>query len=817
MPLPPAEQKRMLLGDFQGINIERSVLVRPENSWAELENFDLVKPGVIRKILGNKLITSEPIPNDFFVALADYQKVVTGAKFIAGISAAGTLYHAVPGSGDPLLFISDGELYPAANGVLAEAPYVVSLSFEEDGENVQYLVITLDSKDFPKKWNGLAITRLGVVNPTDTWTILYQHSAIIPINSGSAPGQIQYLTDNELYGIPITVGRQIRWSWYNPTTGHDSSLAALSQTEWIIPAGAIDIDTPQISRPAGIVKGLFGKNFVMAYFITLDNLPDRSLTNFVLPPQPGYTQIRYWATRDGGEVFYLLPKLYDNFGLVISDENGAVNINEISYGLQYTLFDAPNNGVVYDGFIPITEDGPVEPSFAVVLLANVVGGGQTGNTLNVLLTAEGVSLKRSHIRIGTDTTVYAVLDVTVGAPDQLVISPDLVTSPPDGAEIRPIFTLPTPDTLLITQFDDGTEQPFDRVNDPPPMACWGAVYQNRLFLLDLDKITLWYSRLGRYESFPPLNFFRFSRGDFDPITAILTGRQVGLVSEGADSRLIIAKEESTYQITGTSVLDFAVTSLFSETGILHKRAAIVLGGYTVVQSRQGLEVLQGQMPFFIGTKIKDLIDLTHIEEYGPCFALDRKNEQVLMGLDFVANTSEELPAAGITRIITMRSPRQIQDGSLSPFATITTIPGGPLAVIQECGFSDTTRILCAGFDGNIYQLFIGGLNVVAGGDPEPVIAVAISQQLPQSDRESRKIFRRVRFDGNGAGNNSGWMISYKVDDALYTTEVEMFDECLIGRVGKQITIKMRHITEVFDPPPQLSNMTLDYALIGEAR
>lgn len=828
MPLPPAEQKGVMIIDFQGVNVERNELVRPESSWQQLENFDLVKPGVIRKILGNKRLTIDPVAGDFIVAFRDYQKVSTGPELLVVITAGGKIYFSGM-TDDPIALVAAaGELFDGVTlGVMDEAPFVVSLPFNEDGEQVQYIVTTIGDKGFPQKWNGLVITRLGIANPGDLFTVPYEHSIALPqlLYNDAAVGRIyHYTSPNPDQGIPVVIGKQYRASWYDPTTGHDSSLFPLHLGEY-----ATDFNLPQntsVTKKLGTLVTQSAAPFVMAAPMFFDNLPERTVPlPAITDPQTGYTKFRIWTTKDGGPDFYLLPRLYDKYGRLISDENGAVDIDGFNYGFyQIGNTNVGNDTPIYDGFIPL-KPGVIPPLqgfwtqpfiYSDTATYVVTSGGQTGNHLLVTKSA-GETVDRARFTVLNDSTIYAIISsVDLGGGDfDWEIDPPLAQSPPVG-QIAILFVKPVADVDLVTLWNNSGESPFDRVNDPPPESVWGAIYQGRLFLLGTDRISLYYSRIGDWEDFPPNNVFRFAHNDFDPITAILSSRQVGLVSEGADQRLLIAKEQSTYQITGTSILDFQVTGMFPETGIVHKRAAIIISGTTVGLSRQGLEILQEQAPYFIGSLIKDIIDRANILEYGPCFALDRVNNQILLGLSFVEFITT-MPT--ITAIISMRNPRPGQAGPLSPFATITALPGGPVGVIQECGFGLIPRMLCAGFDGHIYQLFTGGLNVLPGGDTEPINSVAISQALPQSDRELRKIFRRIRFDGNGVNDDNGWAISFSVDNNPFTDEVRMYEECLIGLVGKQLRVKIRHDTEIFDEdePPQLSNMTLFYALIGEAR
>lgn len=826
MPLPQVTVQNLVVTDFQGLNIERNVLVRPENSWQALVNFDLVKPGVIRKIKGNKRLTINPVSP--LVAFRDYQKAQGGPEFLVAVSATGRVY--ISGvQDDPITLIEVGQLLDPLQH-FDETPYIVSVPFMENGDQVQYIIITCGDTRQPVKFNGLpldGITVLGIQNPGDTWTVEGQHAVVAPqlIYNEPTLGDIYlYTSPNPAQGVGINAGRQYRAAWYNSVTGHRSSLFPLSNLTLATQATLGSTDVKSANKPLGILQTTTPAPFVMAVPLFLDNAPDHLPIELIPAPQQDYNQIQIFATRDGDGTFYLVPTLYDRDGAVLTDENSAISLSDLRYGFGL-LTSSANERPFYDGFIPLLDNGPTGEGlwhspvkYNDTIEYTVNGGSQSGNTLNVTREVGSVSIGRGYFALPDDVTQYRIVSSTGGANATWTIEPALNSSPIDNAPIQFIFVKPVLDIQLFTPFNDSTETPFDRVNDPPPRASWGCVYQNRLFLLNAnDKTELAYSRIGDYESFPPDNRFRFTQSDFDPITAILAGRQVGLVSEGADQRMIVGKVQSTYQVTGTSILDFALTGLFPETGIVHKRAAIVVGGFTCILSRQGIEVIQGQMPYYIGSKIKDLTDNIRLEEYGPCFAIDRRDSQLLLGFDFFENLPHP-PAPQINGIIVMREPRTGGEGFLSPFSTVNAFPD-QLSILQESGFGDNIRMLMAPADGHIYQLYTGGTVTDVDGNITPLVSEAISQELPQQDREYRKIFRRIRFDGNEVNDDDGWRIAFMVDDGPYTDDIQMYDENLIGLAGKVLTFRIRHVRAIdeFEDPPQLSNFTLEYSVIGDSR
>jgi hypothetical protein len=847
MPLPRARKQQLVETNLQGLNIERGVLVRPANSFTKLENFDLVKNGVIRKVKGNKILTSTPAPSPI-IGFRDYQREPSGPVTLVVVSSSGRLYRT--GMSDPIALTDVDDLYDPAKGKLDEAPFIVSLPFTEyTGEmgavkTVQYVVITVGDKDFPKYWdgNGIAIYNLGIPNPGDSYVVPFEHSVYIPMlfytndtqpNDPDTPLVILRGTSpNPEDGVNISpgAGRRYRASWYNPVTGHDSSLFPLSYE----PAPLEDEFsgyryTTSNTRPAGIVEGTTAAPYVMAIPLFLANLTDLTQFPIITEPQPGYTHIRFWSTRTGDTHYYLVPVIRDGRGKVVSDVHGAVDFVEIGihYGVQQRKDIVPTP--LFDGYIPLyrfdTETGFFAEgiqNWTKMIPYNwngdyhVFGGGQTGSSLIVEVLGDYPEIMSGFFTLPNDPTMYRITDVSGDAPTPvLAIEPPLLKSPPDGVKITIMFIKPTMEADLVIQWDETTGANTDRQNDGPPKASWGTVYQNRLFLVDAeDKTRLVYSRIAHYEDFPPDNVFRFTQADYDPITAVLSGRQVGLVSEGADDRIVVGKQRSSAFITGTDDTNFAIHSLFSETGIVHKRAAIVIGGFLLAQSRRGLELFEGQRPVYIGSVIKDLIDNTLHKEYGPCFAMDRMENQILLGFQTIPILSvEDPPAPAINSIILMREPRYNPDGSLaSPFSTIT-FPSR-LGVMQESGFGNQVRMLAGARDGDIYQLFVGNTNA----DGSPVVATAETQLLPQDNREERKIFHRIQFEGNYT-EAMGWKIQFEMDGNRYWTPVrKMYTETLIGLVGKQLKIRIIHdeVTPCTDTP-MLSNFMLEYTPIGEAR
>jgi hypothetical protein len=845
MPNPQSQLLQVNIDGFQGIDIERGVLERAVNSFSRLDNFDMTKRRVLKKIAGNVMLSN--ISTEAIVALRDYQLTPASPHYLVSIDDVGIMRF------QPNVLVSgnlcgaDGNLL---KGVLIPkldtAPFMVSLPLVDTDlmEGVRnYIFVTLNGLADVQKWDGTqdpdGITVVGVANPTDSWNVQYLHSLIVPqqLYIRTDIGTSYYGTSpNASQGIPLVFGRRYRWTWYNPRTQHDSSLAANSLAP--VPTDMlriVELATHQQSpaKPGGVALTTNNASFLMAAPLFFDNMPNRLVAEPILSPGPGYTHVRVWATRDGGTDYWLVPRLYNQFGQVATDANGAIPIINLQYGMATPNADPSDAPMLWDGYIPHTNPFFPSPQYDDALQFTVNGGGQSGFTLNVTKNADPNVLK-SQFQLDGDATVYTIVSsVPAGGSNfTWTIYPALVLSPNDASHIEFLQSKPVADTDLIIPFvpqnEPGIVTNTDRINDPPPRASWGVVYQNRLFLLNAaDQTQLHFSMLGRYESFPPDNVMRFTQADFDPITALLTGRQVGLVSQGADAQLVVGKERTSAKITGTDQSDFAIQSMFAETGIVHKRAAVVAEGFFVGWSRRGLESFEPQQPLYVGLKIKDLWNkATFDDTFGPSFTTWRKEGQLLLGINLhEAPRADFTTGVQIDRIILMRPIIWLGSQTIggqaefeSPFSKITALPT-LLGILLESGFDDNVRVLAGGLDGNLYQLFVGGSNQATSG-VEAVVATAETQELPQDDKTSRKIFRRIRFDGQNISGDTGWKCQFSVDGGITFSPMQrLFTETFVGMVGKQLIVRVIHDRAVGDneSPPMISNMVMEYSPIGESR
>lgn len=837
----PQQPVRLEITNFGGLNIERGALVRPSNTFRLIENWDLVREGGIRKSRGLKLLgplipfVDSPQPLEHpIVAFRDYRRTPAEDGVLIAVDKAGVLYSL------PLYdeFFIGG--FPTLNlldsGEVSESPFLAIVQGNYNNETIQYLIITLDSQDYPKKYDGTTVTKLGIDRPDKNWTIDSERSIIVRI--------IETTADEDL-GIASNRGHKYRWRFYNPITKHFSSPAPLSDRTGKIRTYVGDTNDT-LDELLGQALGVsFGPDsrYVREVRLSIDDPPGADGEQWNDPDvyldwiNNGYTKIRIERTRDGADEFYFLPRLYDRFGCLITDDEGNIDINTGRFQL-FGNSESLDYESVSDGYVSLRN-----PNQSYDWTVN--GGAQSGGVLKVKIDttldlsagSQGVA---KIIRISNDPTNYCItaaeFDAEIsGTVDSwnLTIEPSLQQTPADGAEISFVDLLP----VLDEELNPLNTVPPDHANDPPPKASWGAIYQNRLFLVDaLDKTRLVFSEVADFQSFPPENVFNFLDEDLAPITAVLASKAIGLVSEGADTKLIVGKERSTAQIAGTgrpeiisslggvTTTDFDRRPLHAETGIVAKKAARVVEESLIALTRRGLETLEAQQPQFIGAIIRELTDTIEIEGgFGPSFAVDRKRGQIIAAvrLPDIELVDEGAPDNDQNRLILIRTPflRGDQGGLISPF-TVYTLPTD-ICCVYESGSGDNVRLLAGGANGLIYELFKDGIQTALIDSQyvdSPVEAVIETQELPVEEKEQRKIFRRVRFDGVDLDEN--WKISFSVDKGqTFTAEKQMRNDNLIGLTAKTIIIRIKHNGEIKESEelPFLSNMSLEMIPIGRAR
>ena len=126
----------------------------------------------------------------------------------------------------------------------------------------------------------------------------------------------------------------------------------------------------------------------------------------------------------------------------------------------------------------------------------------------------------------------------------------------------------------------GSTLKFDR--DPPPYGSIGAVYHDRLWLVDPNDTTkLWFSKQFEPESFTPLNFI-----------SLLDGERITALHKHGDVLLVFSRN-CTYALTGWSVDDFVFRKINPTIGCISHYSIVDIYGDTWFASKDGVIAYNG--------------------------------------------------------------------------------------------------------------------------------------------------------------------------------------------------------------------------------
>lgn len=250
---------------FVGLEVTTSELNRTPNSWRVLKGWDLFVPGSLRKTEGLTPLIG-PF-NSRIVASGNYRRTPTDPLLEYVLHLNGELRDVTTGAvltNFPAFTLTD--------------PYVCSMTGLANGETISYLVAVLGDAG-TWKWDGAnAPTPVGLPGVEPRQVYLYPLATTSPASN--------------LASINILVGRNYRLTFWNPITQQESAPTAVGTTPFNTTIGP----TEQIVE------------------VTLPNLLDlMSLDSFNALIARGFTRVRLYATRDGGDVFYLL------------DQNSSIN------------------------------------------------------------------------------------------------------------------------------------------------------------------------------------------------------------------------------------------------------------------------------------------------------------------------------------------------------------------------------------------------------------------------------------------------------------------------------------------------------------
>jgi len=377
------------LEGFDGLSVKIDLVNRAPSSWRRLENFDLFTPGSVRKIAPPTLF-SGPFPAAM-MTIAEFKTDDTSERVLYGIGTDGKLYDLsnpstagidlgvgnllqpvftalMPGVKIPYDFVSwkpafavtvgqaiisislDGDQYifECTTGGLTNAlsaPQWPTSGTVADGTVVwtnrgllsdktwlqNYLAIIVPGFQ-PIKFDGTAVTDIGVTAPEVSLDI---------------DDDLTIITTDVSKGIMLNTGRYYSWTWFNPTTLHESALAPVTGTVTFFSSD------PNVNGSQSIKGSFLHPNLVVGYYYSQIGLTIPKALVQSPAIGDGYTHVRFYATLDGGSQLFLLQTLYDSDGNIITDGNGAIAIANMEVVQDYeavSITQAPQDCVAaFDG------------------------------------------------------------------------------------------------------------------------------------------------------------------------------------------------------------------------------------------------------------------------------------------------------------------------------------------------------------------------------------------------------------------------------------------------------------------------------------
>lgn len=424
MPTPTKLQPHTLdIPGFLGLSLYSDARLRTKDTWQQLDNFDLVMDGSIRKVLPPLLIAG-PFTNVLY-QLLEYRRAINyqgGMLRDLAIDALGNLWDingstSVPYSTSLVSNLGTGLLNVPFMGQMQG--YYVPFNIRIWQKNTTYALYdavyrysAVDGNLYVYYSSG---GTSGALEPTwpDTGTVV--ENGMTWTNAGILTSQRFKLN----YGIVVAHSypalKFVEWK-YDPTNTAEPPKITGTRIGISLPLTPFNV-TPNIITPnLNGYSPQTGRAYVWTFynpnilhdsspspfvgptkFTNLDNAGNqKQLTGSVLPPLPppvtrtqfqsyqsvyievaisalvpaygdGYTCIRCWATDDGGSTFFLLDTLYDNNGNVITNGDGSIPIATLR-----ALSTA--NG--WTGYVPLPT-----PQSAVPTVRIYDGGGGTAINL----------------------------------------------------------------------------------------------------------------------------------------------------------------------------------------------------------------------------------------------------------------------------------------------------------------------------------------------------------------------------------------------------------------------------------------------------
>ena len=376
----------IVIAGWGGLSIYSDPELRPKNTWAQLDNFDLVIDGSIRKILP-AILHSGPFPNVLYEIL-EYR---TAINYLGGflrdiaIDGVGDLWDidgstTVPwntdiaaiingsldlsrGSSGPYLGQMQGYYVPfeiitwLASGTVAEHDAVYRYSATDGNLYVYFAANAGTMGAIEPKWpasgtvndNGIIWTNAGILNSFRfklNYAIIIAHSypamKVVEWKYDPTNAAEPYKTKGMRIGVSMPLNpfnltpaaTTPNLNGYGPQTGrayvwtyyNPNTLHDSSPAPFVGPTKYANLDNSgaQTILNGSVLQPLppQTKGFTTYQSVYLE-VPISALGALY---GDGYTCIRCWATVDGGSTFFLLTQLYDDEGNLITNGDGSIPV-----------------------------------------------------------------------------------------------------------------------------------------------------------------------------------------------------------------------------------------------------------------------------------------------------------------------------------------------------------------------------------------------------------------------------------------------------------------------------------------------------------
>lgn len=677
------EAKVYALPALRGLVLDLPQFSRPAGTFQVLDNFELTRRGVVRKFRGIEQLVGV-VYDTPITSMLSYLR--GGARRIYGLAQSGTLYN-----------LLTGEEVADVGVSLGIETRMLTFDGKDGADTVQYVLLLGGAGQRIRRWDPAkpdAPAVVGCSAPATPVTIDYAFAVV----TGSVDALVTPY-------VQILVSRQYRVTYWNPTLRHDSSPSPVTDASTFSPS---TFDTKAYLPNPPLIHGF--------------QLRISSATPTV---GEGYTHMRLWATRDGGEEFFLVT---DRLGMNADS----------AWPLTYLA----SHDSVLDG---------------------VVFGKDSNNSF-----------------LGSVSLI-----------NRAVYPP---STPPGVPTVNPELSA---DDIFVSQDVTYVEPaPTDTQHDPPPPAVWGTVYQNRLFLVDAENpAKLVFSEAADFNSFPADNFIVMLTPDGQGINTV----------ESQFASLIVGRSASMSRITGVDFIDFTITHLDAQLGVLGRRLMANLGGALYFLSQEGLERFAMDAPDLVSHSIDPLIQqlLPNIGNYG-ILAPDSKRSILML--------AGKLDTDAV--IVLMNTAGQISAEDEFPFSLLRLDVGQQVTALSELLFpSDETEVIVALDNKRVYKMYAGN---------NPISAQAVTNPDPQDDYHSDKVFHVLRVEppSGAASDLTGFQVRWSVDGGEFSPLRPLQRYNRVGVRGRTIRLGFTHITGVelgAEDVPMLGDMYIEYVTMDEGR